>query len=182
MDATRLLEQDHREVEGLFDQFESSAGDTDRKGQIANQIIRELSIHAAIEEEVFYPAVRDAIADGEGIVEHSLEEHQEVKELLSELESMDPGDPGFHQKMEKVISDVKEHVEEEEGEMFPKFREAISATQLEEIGAKLEKAKEKAPTRPHPHAPNEPPGNKLAGPPAAAVDRARDKIEGRDST
>jgi hemerythrin superfamily protein len=181
MDATRLLEQDHREVEELFDQFERATGDTTRKGEVANQIVRELSIHAAIEEEVFYPAVRDAVPDGEGLVEHSLEEHQEVKELLAELEKMDPGDPGFHQKMQKVISDVKEHVGEEEGEMFPKFREVISATKLEEIGSKLEKAKAKAPTRPHPHAPNEPPGNKVVGPPAAAVDRTRDKIEGRES-
>src|SRR5919204_5509123 len=180
MDATRLLEQDHREVEELFDQFERATGDTTRKGEVANQIVRELSIHAAIEEEVFYPAVRDAVPDGEGLVDHSLEEHQEVKELLAELEKMDPADSGFHQKMEKVISDVKEHVQEEEGEMFPKLREAISANQLLEIGEKLEKAKKGAPTRPHPLAPNEPPANKMASKPAAMIDKARDKLEGRE--
>ena len=181
MDATRLLEQDHRDVEELFDQFELAKGDTTRKGEVAEQIIRELSIHAAIEEEVFYPAVREAVPDGEGLVEHSLEEHQEVKELLADLEKMDPGDPGYHQKMEKVISDVKDHVTEEEGEMFPKFREVISATKLEEIGSKLRQAKERAPTRPHPHAPSTPPGNKIAGAVAAPMDRARDKMDGRES-
>jgi hemerythrin superfamily protein len=182
MDATEFLAQDHREVEGLFERFEQATGDTWEKGKIVEEIIKELSIHAAIEEEVFYPEVKAAVPDGEGLVDHSLDEHQEVKELLAELDSMDPGDPGFHQKVEKVISDVKEHVEEEEGEMFPKLREAISADQLLEIGEKLERAKKRGPTRPHPMAPNEPPANKVVGPPTGAVDRARDKLVGREST
>jgi hemerythrin superfamily protein len=181
VDATKVLEQDHREVEKLFDQFEQATGDTDQKGEIAEKIIKELSIHAAIEEEVFYPEVKAALPDGDELVEHSLEEHQEVKELLADIDKMSPGDPGFHQKVEKVISDVKEHVEEEEGEMFPKLRQAISANQLLEIGTKLEDAKKRAPTRPHPMAPSTPPANKAAGAAAAAVDRARDKLEGRDS-
>ena len=65
--------------------------------------------------------------------------------------------------------------------MFPKLREAISANQLLEIGDKLEKAKKRAPTRPHPKAPNRPPANKMARPPAAVFDKARDKLEGRES-
>jgi hemerythrin superfamily protein len=181
MDATRLLEHDHRKVEELCDRLEGAQGDTEAKDTIAQEIVRELSIHAAIEEEVFYPEVKAAVPDGESLVDQSLEEHQEVKELLAEIESMDPGDPGFHQKMEKVISDVKDHVEEEEGQMFPKLRGAISANKLIEIGSRLEKAKKRAPTRPHPKAPNEPPGNKIAGPPAGIIDKARDKLEGRGS-
>ena len=180
MDAIRLLEHDHREVEGLFDQFEQAKGDTERKAQIAQEIIRELSIHAAIEEEVFYPAVREATGD-EGLVEHSLEEHQEVKELLADLDKMEPSDPRFHPKMQKVIADVKEHVDEEEAQMFPKFRDAISSVQLEEIGRQLEEAKAKAPTRPHPHAPNTPPANKAAGRTAAVIDRTKDRLQGRES-
>jgi hemerythrin superfamily protein len=181
MDATRLLEQDHREVEQLFERFKDATGDTQQKGKIVDEIIKELSIHAAIEEEVFYPAVKEAVPDGEGLVDHSLDEHQEVKELLAELDRMSPEDAGYHQKVEKVISDVSEHVQEEEGEMFPKFREAISPTKLEEIGAQLAQAKKKAPTRPHPNAPSTPPANKVAGAAAALVDKTRDKLEGRES-
>jgi len=179
VDAAKLLEQDHREVEQLFEQFEQATGDTETKGQVVEKIIRELSIHAAIEEEIFYPAVKEALSEGEDLVDHSLDEHQEVKELLAELDRMSPSDAGYHQKVEKVISDVREHVQEEEGEMFPKFREAISAQRLEEIGTKLEEGKSKAPTRPHPNAPSTPPANKIAGRPAAAMDRARDKLGGR---
>jgi len=180
VDATRLLEQDHQTVEQLFVQFEQATGETDLKREIVEQIIRELSIHAAIEEEVFYPAVREAVGD-EGMVGHAIDEHQEVKELLNELDSMDASDPGFHQKVEAVIADVREHVQEEEGEMFPKFREAISQQQLEDIGQKLEQAKSHAPTRPHPKAPNEPPANKMMNPPTAMMDKARDKMQERES-
>src|SRR5205823_2661211 len=100
MDATELLSEDHREVEQLFEKFEQATGDTEQKAALAQEIIKELSIHASIEEEVFYPEVKAAVSDGEGLVYHSLEEHQEVKELLAELERMGAGDPGFHQKME----------------------------------------------------------------------------------
>src|SRR3954470_5124300 len=71
VDATRLLEQDHQNVEQLFVQFEQATGETEAKGEIVEQIIRELSIHAAIEEEVFYPAVREAVGD-EGMVDHAV--------------------------------------------------------------------------------------------------------------
>jgi hemerythrin superfamily protein len=181
MDATRLLEQDHRTVEELFVAFEEATGDSEEKERIARDITRELSIHASIEEQVFYPAVRASVTDGEDLVDHSLDEHQEVKELLADIEKMSGGDPGFHQKVEAVIRDVREHVEEEEGEMFPRLREAITAARLEEIGKALQTAKASAPTRPHPHAPNQPPGNLVAGPGAAIVDRVRDAFSDRDA-
>ena len=165
----------------MFERFEHATGDIEQKGKIAREIIKELSIHASIEEEVFYPEVKAAVPASEGLVEHSLEEHQEVKEALAELDSMEPGGPGFHQEMEKVIREVTEHVQEEEGEMFPKVRQALSANTLLDIGKKMDKAKSRAPTWPHPKAPNEPPGNKIAGAAAAAVDRACDKLEGRES-
>ncbi len=141
MDATKVLEQDHREVEQLFEQFQDATGDTETKGEMVQKIVRELSIHAAIEEEVFYPEVKAVVPDGEGLVDHSLEEHQEVKELLADLDSMDAGDPGFHQKMEKVISDVKEHVQEEEGEMFPKAERLLGQPRLQEMGRQMEQMK-----------------------------------------
>jgi hemerythrin superfamily protein len=181
MDAIDLLEQDHRSVEQLFERYRQATGDTEEKGRIVSEIVRDLSIHAAIEEEIFYPAVRAAVPDGEGLVEHSLEEHQEVKDLLAELDGMDPGDRAFHPKVEKVIADVSEHVEEEESEHFPKLRQAVSANELLEMGAKLAAGKKKAPTRPHPHAPATPPGNVVAARGAAVVDKVRDRLEGRES-
>jgi hemerythrin superfamily protein len=149
------------------------------KRSLVEGMVRELSIHAAIEEQVFYPAVREALPAEHDLVEHSLEEHQEAKELLAELERMEPGDLGYEENVGRLIAEVREHVEEEEGTMFPKLREAIGPDELSRIGHALERAKKIAPTHPHPHAPARPPANLLAGPAAAALDRARDAVTGR---
>ena len=112
-------------------------------------------------------------------MDESLHEHQEVKETLAALEDMDPADAAYDQTVASLIADVRHHVEEEEGEMFPKLRSALSAEQLGDIGQKLADGKAKAPTHPHPAAPSSGPGAKVAGPAAGAVDRVRDKLTDR---
>lgn len=181
VDATRLLEEDHRDVEQLFQNWTNVKPEEGPavKRSLVEEMIEELSIHAAIEEQVFYPAVREALPAEHELVEHSLEEHQEAKELLAELEKMEPGDLGYEEKVGKLIADVREHVEEEEGTMFPKLRDAIGPEALDRIGQALERAKKVAPTHPHPHAPARPPANVVAGPAAALFDRARDEATGR---
>jgi hemerythrin-like domain-containing protein len=178
MDAVELIKQDHRTVDGLFKQFEG-ASSAAQKGNIVNQVIRELSIHAAIEEEILYPAVRDVLPDGDEMVGDFLEEHHEAKELLKKLDRMDAGDHEFDPTMRTLMQEIRHHVEEEEQDTLPKFKQRLDAESLREIGEELEKAKRKAPTRPHPMAPDKPPGIKLAGPPAALLDRIRDRLEGR---
>jgi hypothetical protein len=92
---------------------------------------------------------------------------------------MDPADAAYDQKVAALIADVRHHVEEEEGEMFPKLRSALSAEQLHDIGQKLADGKAKAPTHPHPAAPASGPGAKVAGLAAGMVDRVRDKLTDR---
>jgi hemerythrin superfamily protein len=141
---------------------------------VVDQIIAELSTHAAIEEQHFYPAVRAAAPDIEDDVLEGLEEHHVVKWTLSELENLAPTEERFDAKVTVLIESVRHHVEEEEGEMFPKVREAIGRKELRELGETLEKAKGIAPKRPHPKAPDTPEkGNLLAGPAAAGMDAAR---------
>lgn len=180
MDAVKLLTNDHRTVEELFSRYQSLGADApDQKKEIVQEIIRELSIHASIEEQVLYPGIRDVLSDGDDLAEEALSEHQEVKELLSHLDRMDPSDSGFDAKVRSVIDDVRHHVGEEESEMFPKLMSAVPRERLDGLGERMEKAKKVAPTRPHPMAPSTPPGNLVAGPMAAAVDRARDAVMGR---
>ncbi|MDQ4005096.1 MAG: hemerythrin domain-containing protein [Actinomycetota bacterium] len=178
MDAITLLKEDHRTVDSLFRRYESGLQGEDKR-QVVEEIIRELSIHAAIEEQVLYPAMRRAFPKGEDMAEEGIEEHAEVKETLSDLDGMDPSDPGFDPKVRSLIGDVRHHVEEEEEEMFPKLAGAMSSERLDEMGSALESAKGLAPTRPHPHAPSTPPANIVVGPVAGAVDRTRDAISGR---
>ena len=161
MDAIALLRNDHRTVERLFKQFEKAgpkAHQTRRK--LADQIVEELSVHAVIEEQVFYPAVRETVPDVEDEVLEGLEEHHLVKWTLSELEKMDPEHERFVPKMTVLIESVRHHVEEEEGDMFPAVREGMTRRQLAELGDLLANAKEVAPTSPHPRAPDEPPKGK----------------------
>jgi hemerythrin superfamily protein len=175
MEATRLLIQDHRTVDDLFTRYEgSSTGAAEQRREIVDEIIRELSVHAAIEEQVLYPTIRSEVPGGEALHQEALREHQEAKEILSDLESLSPGEAEFDTKVRSLIQDVRHHVEEEEGELFPKLREAVDAARLEEMGDSMERAKKVAPTRPHPKAPSTPPANLVAGPTAAVVDRARD--------
>ena len=149
MDAITLLKQDHKTVEGLFKKFEK-AGDGAKKTQkdLAEKITEELSIHAAIEEEVFYPAVRAALEEEEDTILEAYEEHHVVKFLLSEIEVMDPEDERFKAKVTVLIESVRHHVEEEEQELFPEVRKALGRKRLGEIGDQMEEAKKTAPTRP----------------------------------
>ncbi len=175
MDAITLLVKDHQTVEKLFEKFEQSGPRAMKARQsLADRIVHELSVHAAIEEQVLYPAIRDALPDAEDEVLEALEEHHVAKWVLSEIEGMSPNHERFQAKVTVLIESVRHHVEEEEEELFPKVRKAFSAEQLEQIGEALAEAKKIAPTRPHPKAPDTPPRNIVAGPGAALLDKARD--------
>lgn len=173
-DAITMLRDDHKTVEALFKRFEQ-AGDRAFKTKrgVVDRIIEELAVHAVIEEQVFYPAVRQWVPDAESSVLEALEEHHIVKWTLSELEAMDPQDERFDAKVTVLIESVRHHVEEEEGELFPKVRDAVGRKALQETGDRMAEVRKGAPTRPHPKAPDEPPGNVLAAAASAPLDRAR---------
>jgi hemerythrin-like domain-containing protein len=173
-DAIALLKQDHRTVEQLFKRFEK-AGDGARrtKRQLVDRMIEELSRHAGIEELVFYPAVRTEVEGATSDVLEALEEHHVVKRLLSDLEDLEPTDERFDAKVTVMMENVRHHVKEEEHDLFPEVRAQLARGRLLEIGAELRAARSRVPTRPHPGAPDEPPGNAFVGGAVAALDRAR---------
>ncbi|HKY67010.1 MAG TPA: hemerythrin domain-containing protein [Acidimicrobiales bacterium] len=179
MDAITMLKDDHRTVEKLFKRFEQ-AGDRAHveKRTVVDRIIEELSIHAAVEEQLFYPVTRATVPAVEDVALESLEEHHIVKWVLSELEHMDPEDERFDAKVTVLIENVRHHVEEEEGEYFPEVRSALGRKALGELGEAMATAKETAPTRPHPRAPDTPPGNLIAGSAAAVVDKVGSTVSG----
>jgi hemerythrin superfamily protein len=141
-DAISLLTQDHRRVDDLFRRFEElGSGNDAERGRLAEQMADELTVHASIEEAVFYPAVRDLLAQGDELVEEALHEHQEVRDTLAELGEMEPGSARFDSAVSTLISEVRHHVNEEENEIFPKLRSAIGQSQLVELGRRLEESK-----------------------------------------
>jgi hemerythrin superfamily protein len=124
-DAIAMLMADHREVEELFKRYEglSDRSKTSKK-KTADQICTALTLHAAIEEEIFYPAVREAVKEAEDIVDEAVVEHASAKDLIAQLQEMDPDDELYDAKVKVLSEQIEHHVEEEEKEMFPKVRKA----------------------------------------------------------
>jgi len=178
MDALSLLKSDHRTVESLFKRFEASKGASQEKEEVCRQIVRELSVHAAIEEEAFYPTIKPRSKELEELVLEALEEHHVAKWVLSELEKMTPDDERLDAKMNVLAESVRHHVREEEQELFPKVRKALSTEELSQLGRVLAGLKTASPTHPHPRAPDEPPGNLIAGAIATVVDAGKDLLAG----
>jgi hemerythrin superfamily protein len=175
MDAITLLKNDHKTVNELFKKFEKAGdGAHKTKAKLVEQIIHELAVHAAVEEVAFYPFIKGVSPDLTDDVLESLEEHHVVKWLLSELDGMSPKEERFDAKVTVLIENVRHHVEEEEQEMFPRVRQMLSRSDLQELGEALANAKKIAPTRPHPKAPDEPPFNAIASVVAGLIDRAHE--------
>src|SRR4051812_6007416 len=139
-DVIKLLEQDHREVEELFAKAESTSGAA--KQQVVSKIASELTLHAEVEEQIVYPAMRDAGLDG--IVDEAEQEHSKVKELVAQLEGMDATTDEVDAVLAELKADVQHHVEEEESEGFPKFRDAVDQTELQALATRVREAKEAA--------------------------------------
>ena len=179
MDAISMLKDDHEAVEQLFRRFER-AGDRAfvEKRSIVDRIIEELSVHAAIEEQLFYPAVRATVPDADDLGIESLEEHHVVKWVLSELDGMSPEDERFDAKVTVLINNVRQHVDVEEGELFPMVRDELGRKALSELGEAMAAARKIAPTHPHPRAPDTPPGNLVVGTAAGVADRIADMLNG----
>jgi hemerythrin superfamily protein len=141
MDALELLKQDHQAVKDLFDQIDDAEDGKQRK-KLFDQIDTQLNIHAHIEETVFYPEMQK-IDELKDMVEEALEEHQEVKTLLEEIEGLDPEGEQFSASVEELMENVEHHVAEEEDEMFPKVRERCDQATLDRLGDQFESAKGK---------------------------------------
>jgi hypothetical protein len=134
-DATHLLMADHRKVEGLFEQYEKASGDG-RKEKIARQICTELKIHAMIEEEIFYPALRGKIEDDD--LDEAYVEHDGAKLLINEIEAGGPDEDFYDAKVKVLQEQIEHHVEEEEkirGNIFQQAR--ATDVDLEALGDRM---------------------------------------------
>jgi hemerythrin superfamily protein len=136
--ATQMIRQDHKKVEGLFKKFEQTKG-AQAKRRLAENAMAELEVHAALEEEIFYPAVKREVDDG-SMVQEALEEHQTVKQLISVLKGMEEADDEFESQFSELVENVQHHVEEEENEMLPKVEE--SDMDLNSLGAQMAQRKQ----------------------------------------
>ena len=135
-DAIQLLMSDHKEVEELFKQFQKAKKDEGDRAGIVEQICDALSVHAEIEEEIFYPAAREALSEkGEDMLDEAEVEHASIKSLVEQLEDADPSDEMYDAKVKVLQEQIEHHVEEEETEYFPDCRR--SDMDLKAIGEQM---------------------------------------------
>ena len=137
--AIDLLEQDHREVEEWFDEYDELKEDDARKAELAQKICLALKVHAQIEEEIFYPQAREATKDND-LIDEAVVEHATVKNLIAEIESMEVGEDLYDAKIRVLGEMVKQHIKEEEQELFPELEPA--KMDLEAFGKELAERKE----------------------------------------
>ncbi len=133
VDAIKLLKDDHKEVKGYFDQYEDLEDDGEKQA-LADKICLALTVHAQIEEEIYYPATREAI-DDDDLLDEAEVEHASAKQLIAEIQAMKAGDRLFDAKVTVLGEYIDHHVEEEENEMFPESRD--SDLDLKALGAQL---------------------------------------------
>jgi hypothetical protein len=176
--AITLLTADHRTVEGLWQQAQTTSGD---RTVLIDTIVRELSIHDGIEKQILYPAIQRDVPNGGPLVDRALTEHQKVSELLAAVEAAGDDTEKAFTVLAEAIANVVEHVAEEEAQLFPALKAALRPQALLDLGRELELAKRVGPTHPHPAAPNSGLGAKIAGLTGGIMDRTKDAIATRPS-
>jgi hemerythrin superfamily protein len=167
----QLLLADHKEAETLLGKVGQSSVD---QSNLFDELVRALVAHEVAEEEVVYPAVRSSVPNGDKLAEARIAEQQKAEELLKKMEDMDRNSSEFGTSMSTLRDEVLAHAKSEEQEVFPKLRQSVTDERRNQLGTAYEAAKTAAPTHPHPHAPNTPPGNVALGSIAAVTDRVRD--------
>jgi hemerythrin-like domain-containing protein len=175
-----VLTHDHGEVEQMFAEIESlPTTEHERLGALAERVVTELVQHSVAEEQYLYPAVREHLPRGDEMADHEIAEHAEAEQTMKRLEKLEPSDPEFVTTLSALIGQIRHHVQDEEGRLFPALAVACDRSYLEKLGEQVQRAKTVAPTRPHPSAPDRPPLNKVLGLGAGLVDRVRDALTGR---
>ncbi|MGY1944340.1 hemerythrin domain-containing protein [Nocardia asiatica] len=148
-DAIVLLREDHKAIRKLFREFEKADENAvETKGKVVNKIIEALTVHTYLENECMYPEVRKLVPELEDDILESYEEHHVADVLVTELATMKPDDEHFTAKTTVLIESVDHHIDEEESDWFPKVRERLGRKQLQDIGARLQELRKKAPTSP----------------------------------
>lgn len=170
-DLIRLLEEDHRLVEVRLSELDTAGGAS--RGELFWKLTNDLVRHEVAEEIVLYPALR-RVPGGDQVADARIAEQSEAEELLAKMEKLDAESEEFVRDLAALKAAVLEHAKAEEETAFAMVLGSLGPDDRVELGKRYAKAKEAAPTHPHPHAPDSPPGNVMLGPVAALVDRVRD--------
>jgi hemerythrin superfamily protein len=175
MNPIRLIKQDHRTVKGLFRRFKNADRHSEKQ-KLGQEIIEELSVHAAIEEQLIYPLLRARGESMEDAVLNALEEHHAVKLVLAELDNLSADHERYAAKIHVVCESVAMHIEEEESKILPRLERALDADDRKILAESMLRMKQTAPNHPHPDAADTPPTGVMAALIAKLTDSGTDVV------
>ncbi len=170
-DLVEVLLEDHKAAEALLGRVGVAGED---QSALFDELVHDLVGHEVAEEEIVYPALRAEVPGGDTLAEPRIAEQQKAEELLAKMEGMDRSGTEFAQSLAHLRDEALAHAQAEEAEVFPELRAHLSDQRSAALANAYRMAKATAPTHPHPHAPNTPPGNIAVGGIAAVADRVRD--------
>lgn len=175
-DAAAVLKNHHFAIEQLMNQIDRQVDPDDK---LVQSLIREVSIHDAIERQYLYPAVRQRLPDGDASYHQLVSEHGRIAHLAAQLDVYRYHDDARNTWIHELVVDVRTHIEQEEAAILPALVARMTHEELVDLGDLLETARTKAPTRPHPHVAGSGTGAKLTRLAAKPIDKARDALTGR---
>ncbi|CAL9672825.1 hypothetical protein SUDANB105_07640 [Streptomyces sp. enrichment culture] len=164
--------RDHAEIDRLMGCYRTGIGR--ERQQALKEVVQLVFSHAFAEETVLWPAVRRFVPDGDELTARVEEEHQQINDLVSDIERLTPGDPQREQKVERAFALIQQDIRDEEDLLLPRLQEATDAARLQHLGTAWEAVRRTAPTHPHPVVPRRPPVNAMLGVPLSLYDRIRD--------
>ncbi|WP_016701189.1 hemerythrin domain-containing protein [Actinoalloteichus spitiensis] len=174
-----VLTTDHRTVEAILSELERAEGTPEHRRDLAAHAITEVVRHSVAEEQYVLPLFRRVDPAHSGWADQEIEANADLERLMKDLEREDPTTARFEELVSEFIRDVRQHVRSEENEILPQLHRSCTTGELAEVGSAVLRAKDTAPTHPHPAAPDRPPLNRLMDPGAGMVDRMRDALAGR---
>ncbi|MGW0844891.1 hemerythrin domain-containing protein [Streptomyces sp. NPDC002787] len=166
--------RDHAEIDRLMELYRRGAGQ--EREQALKNVVQLVFSHAFAEETVLWPAVRRSVPDGEELTARVEEEHQQINDLVADIERLPPGDPEREDKVERAFALIRQDIRDEEDLLLPRLQDALDTAGLRRLGSLWETVRRTAPTHPHPVVPRRPPGNALLGVPLSLYDRVRDAL------
>src|SRR3954471_10722519 len=166
---------DHVELDRLLHELDGSTGTEQER--VLRTIDRLVFSHAFAEETVLWPVIRRALPDGDALTRQVEEEHQEVNELVTELETLGHDDPRRAERLARLVQVLREDVRDEEDVLLPRLQERLAPDELRGLGRRWELVRRISPTRPHPTVSRRPPGNALSALPLSVLDRSRDVVD-----
>jgi len=142
MDAMKLLKKDHSYVLSLFNKFDQAGRNSfARKFRLYDEIRSELEVHSHVEEEIFYPTIREISPEGRKVISEAVKEHKEIDTLIGQIDRLPADDPNFEDRLQALMEQVEHHIEEEEREIFKIAEDNFSEEQRLEMGRKIEAVK-----------------------------------------